>query len=47
MDKWGVSWQVIPAALDRALKGLDGYDSNYAFKAMMQMSRIIVADLRP
>ena len=46
-DKWGISWQVIPVALDRALKGLDGYDSDYAFRAMMQMSRIIVADLRP
>jgi len=38
---------VIPVALSRALKGLDGYDSNYAFKAMMQMSKIIVDDLRP
>lgn len=46
-DKWGVSWQIIPVALDRALKGLDGYDSAYAFRAMMQMSRIIVDDLRP
>ena len=46
-DKWGVSWQIIPVALDRALKGLDGYDSDFAFRAMMQMSRIIVADLRP
>lgn len=46
-DRWGVSWQIIPVALDRALKGLDGYDSNYAFRAMMQMSRIIIADLRP
>ena len=46
-DKWGISWQVIPVALDRALKGLDGYDSDYAFRAMMQMSRIIVAELRP
>ena len=46
-DKWGISWQIIPVALDRALKGLDGYDSDYAFRAMMQMSRIIVADLRP
>ena len=34
-------------ALGRALQGLDGYDSAYAFRAMMQMSRIIVADLRP
>ena len=46
-DRWGVSWQIVPAALGRALKGLDGYDSKYAFEAMMKMSRIIVADLRP
>jgi predicted 3-demethylubiquinone-9 3-methyltransferase (glyoxalase superfamily) len=46
-DRWGVSWQIIPTALDRALKGLDGYDSEYAFKAMMQMSKIVIADLRP
>jgi len=46
-DRWGVSWQIIPEALSRALKGLDGYDSDYAFKAMMKMSKIIVADLKP
>lgn len=46
-DKWGVSWQIIPVALGRALKGLDGYDSAYAFRAMMSMSKIIVADLKP
>jgi predicted 3-demethylubiquinone-9 3-methyltransferase (glyoxalase superfamily) len=44
-DRWGVSWQVIPVALGRALQGLDGYDSKHAFEAMMRMSRIIVADL--
>ncbi|MFZ9867728.1 MAG: VOC family protein [Ilumatobacteraceae bacterium] len=46
-DRWGVSWQIVPTALGRALKGLDGYDSDYAFKAMMKMSKIIVADLKP
>jgi predicted 3-demethylubiquinone-9 3-methyltransferase (glyoxalase superfamily) len=46
-DRWGVSWQIIPDALGRALQGQDGYDSEYAFKAMMQMRRIIVADLAP
>lgn len=46
-DRWGVSWQVIPTALTRALQGLDGHDSKYAFEAMMKMSRIIVADLSP
>ena len=45
-DRWGVSWQIIPEALGRALKGLDGYDSDYAFKAMMKMSKIVVADLK-
>lgn len=46
-DKWGVSWQVIPIALTRALQGLDGYDSKYAFQAMMKMTKIIVTDLVP
>lgn len=46
-DKWGVSWQVIPTALTRALQGLDGYDSKYAFQAMMKMTKIIVTDLVP
>ena len=46
-DRWGVSWQVIPTALSRALQGLDGYDSGYAFRAMMEMSKIVVADLAP
>jgi predicted 3-demethylubiquinone-9 3-methyltransferase (glyoxalase superfamily) len=44
-DCWGVSWQIVPTALGRALKGLDGYDSSYAFRAMLKMSKIIVADL--
>ncbi|MEY4081140.1 MAG: hypothetical protein RL430_1570 [Actinomycetota bacterium] len=45
-DRWGVSWQIIPVALGRALQGLDGYDGKYAFEAMMKMSKIIVADLK-
>ena len=46
-DRWGISWQVIPTALTRALQGLDGNDSAYAFRAMMKMSKIVVADLAP
>ena len=46
-DRWGVSWQIIPEALGRALKGLDGYDRDYAFKAMIKMSKVLVADLKP
>ena len=30
-DRWGVSWQIIPEALGKALQGQDGYDSEYAF----------------
>lgn len=44
-DRWGVSWQVIPTALTRALQGLDGYDSAHAFRSMMKMSKIVIADL--
>ena len=44
-DRWGVSWQIVPTALSRALKGLDGYDGAYAFEAMMRMSKIVIADL--
>lgn len=44
-DRWGVSWQVIPTALTRALQGLDGYDSKFAFEAMMKMRRIVIKDL--
>ena len=46
-DRWGVSWQVIPTALTRALQGLDGYNSKYAFEAMTKMTKIVVADLAP
>ena len=46
-DRWGVSWQVVPIALTRALQGLDGYDSKFAFESMMKMTRIIVKDLAP
>jgi len=46
-DRWGVSWQIVPTALTRALQGLDGHDKTFAFRAMMQMSKIVIADLRP
>ena len=46
-DRWGVSWQIVPSALGRALSGEDGYDSAYAFQAMMRMSKIVIAGLKP
>ena len=46
-DQWGISWQIVPKTLDRALQGLDGYDSQFALRAAMSMSKIIIADLKP
>jgi predicted 3-demethylubiquinone-9 3-methyltransferase (glyoxalase superfamily) len=46
-DRFGVSWQVIPHALGAALGDSNPERSRHAFQAMMQMSKIIVADLLP
>lgn len=46
-DRWGVSWQIIPTALTSALQGKDGFDSKYAFEAMMKMSKIVISELTP
>lgn len=45
-DRWGVSWQIIPVQLTRALSGLDGYDSEFAFRAMMGMTKIEISGLQ-
>ena len=44
-DKFGVSWQIIPKALTEALSSSDPTISEYAMQAMMQMRKIIIADL--
>jgi predicted 3-demethylubiquinone-9 3-methyltransferase (glyoxalase superfamily) len=44
-DKFGVSWQIIPKALPQALSSSDPTVSSYAMQAMMQMRKIIIADL--
>ncbi len=44
-DKFGVSWQIIPKALPQALSSSDPTISEYAMQAMMQMRKIIIADL--
>lgn len=41
-DAWGLSWQIIPKALTKALS-LGGAASERAFAAMMQMQKIEVA----
>ena len=43
-DKWGVSWQITPRVLTRAMaKG--GDDAARAFKAMMAMKKIDIATI--
>lgn len=42
-DKWGVSWQIIPAGLMEAITSPDAAAARRAFEAMMPMGRIDVA----
>ncbi|MEP7277301.1 MAG: VOC family protein [Bacteroidota bacterium] len=45
-DKFGLSWQVVPAALGELLNHKDPAKSKKAMEAMMQMDKIIIADLK-
>lgn len=45
-DKYGLSWQIIPDALDELLSDPDHEKSNYALQAMLKMKKIIVKDLQ-
>lgn len=42
-DKWGVSWQITPAALIEAVTDPDRAAAKRAFDAMMKMNRIDIA----
>jgi predicted 3-demethylubiquinone-9 3-methyltransferase (glyoxalase superfamily) len=42
-DKWGVSWQITPVALTRALSDPNPAAAKRAFEAMMTMQKIDVA----
>ena len=44
-DKWGVSWQITPAALMRAVTDDDPAGAARAFEAMMQMTKIDIATI--
>jgi len=44
-DKFGLSWQVIPSALGRYLGDPDRTRANRVMQAMMEMRKIIIADL--
>lgn len=45
-DRFGVSWQVIPRALGELLGDPNPEVSGYAMSQMMQMGKIVIADLR-
>jgi len=45
VDKFGMSWQIIPEALGKYLGDSDPAKSQRALNAMMQMNKIIIADL--
>ena len=44
-DKFGLSWQVIPSALGRYLRDPDRTRANRVMQAMMEMRKIVIADL--
>jgi predicted 3-demethylubiquinone-9 3-methyltransferase (glyoxalase superfamily) len=44
-DRFGISWQIIPAALPRLLTDPDRDKANRVMQAMLQMSRIDVSKL--
>jgi predicted 3-demethylubiquinone-9 3-methyltransferase (glyoxalase superfamily) len=46
-DRFGVSWQIVPVELDAAITGADRAAADYAFQAMLQMTKIVIADLTP
>ncbi|MGH8890829.1 MAG: VOC family protein [Acidothermaceae bacterium] len=44
-DRWGVSWQVVPTALPRLLSDPDPARAQRAMTAMLQMSKLNIAEL--
>lgn len=46
VDRWGVSWQIVPAPFVRMLGGPDRAAAGRAREAMMQMSRLDLARLQ-
>lgn len=44
-DRFGLSWQIVPTALPRYLSDPDQQKSGRVMAAMMQMTKIVIADL--
>jgi predicted 3-demethylubiquinone-9 3-methyltransferase (glyoxalase superfamily) len=45
-DKYGLSWQIIPAALGKLMSDPDPEKSKRVMMAMLKMDKIIIADLQ-
>jgi len=45
-DQFGLSWQIVPANMDDLMQGPNGSANPKAFEAMMQMKKIVIADLQ-
>jgi predicted 3-demethylubiquinone-9 3-methyltransferase (glyoxalase superfamily) len=45
-DKFGVSWQIVPAALGELMQGKDPERSQRVMKALLQMDKLDVEELR-
>ena len=45
-DKFGLSWQIVPKQLGEYLGGSDSVKPQRAMQALLQMQKIIVADLK-
>jgi len=46
VDKFGVSWQIIPSALVELMGDKDPEKANRVVQAMLKMQKIIIADLQ-
>jgi predicted 3-demethylubiquinone-9 3-methyltransferase (glyoxalase superfamily) len=44
-DKFGLSWQVVPAQLEELLSSLDSAQAERVTHALFQMKKIVIADL--
>lgn len=44
-DRWGLSWQITPTVLSKAISNPDGAAAKRAFEAMMQMGKIDIAKI--
>ena len=45
-DKYGVSWQIVPAALFEMMADADGAKSGRVMRALLQMKKLELATLR-